>query len=273
MTSGRNPDLPSEGLGGVPALARAEKSRRYHDIPVRPQVNCMKQRLRRVAGLTRGVVYDLAEWIVSSLPGALGVALRYFYWKRRLRCVGEGVRIGVGVRIYGPEWVTIGDHCWIDDGVIIIAGPTADEGRFVHRKDNPKFQFKEGEVVIGARVHIAPFVLLQGHGGLSIGSSLTIAAGAKVYSLSHHYRDLTGRGASDTVWKFVGLVPAEEQALICGPVVIEDNAAVGLNSVVLPGSTIGQNSWLGAMSLLQGEMPADVIASGVPARVVQRRFC
>lgn len=217
-------------------------------------------------------VWGLMEWNISSLPGPIGERLRYLYWKKRLRALGRKVRFGVGVRIYSPEWVSIGDNCWIDDYVIIIAGPLSDNGRFVYRKPNPHYPFQEGEIVIGDNVHVAPFVLLQGHGGLKIGSNLTIAAGAKIYSLSHHYRDMTGHGPPDKIWKFVGLVSPEEQALICSPVVIEDNAAVGLNSVILPGSTIGNGSWLGAMSLLQGELPPNVIASGIPARIIKNRF-
>lgn len=200
------------------------------------------------------------------------MALRSAYWRHRLRACGHNVRIGVGVRIYGPEWVSIGSNCWLDDYVIIIAGPIKDQGRFVYRKPNSHYAHYEGEVVIGDNVHISPFVLLQGHGGLSIGNCLTVAAGSKIYSLSHHYRDLTGMGDPVTIWKFVGLVPANEQALICSPVVIQNNAAVGLNCVIFPGSVLGQNSWLGSMSLLQSELPANVIASGVPAKVIKTRL-
>jgi galactoside O-acetyltransferase len=225
-----------------------------------------------VSKILQAQAWGIIEWVVGWLPGPLGSRLRYLYWKCRLGSLGKGVRFGIGVRIYSPSWVHIGDYCWIDDYVIIVAGPLPDNGRLVYRKPNPYFRYREGEVVIGERVHIAPFVLLQGHGGLQIGNCLTIAAGAKVYSLSHHYRDLTGFGAPDTVWKFVGLVSPEEQALICSPVVIGDNAAVGLNSVVLPGSTIGQNAWLGAQSLLCGEIPPNAIATGIPAKVIRKRF-
>ncbi len=228
-------------------------------------------KVKRLLQLFRDQCLGLIEWLVGSLPGPLGGRLRYVYWKSRLGFLGERVRFGVGVKIYGAEYVRIGDDCWIDDYVIVTAGIVADQGQSVYRKGNKYFQFREGEVVIGERVHIAPFVQLQGHGGLQIGDNLTIAAGAKVYSLSHHHQDLGGNGASEIVWKFVGLVPGEEQALICAPTVIESNAAVGLNSVVFPGSTIRHNSWLGAQSLLQGELPPDIIAMGVPARIIKNR--
>lgn len=216
--------------------------------------------------------WALVEWVVGDLPDPIGSRLRYLYWSRRLGSLGKGVRFGIGVRIYEPEWVHIGDGCWIDDYVIMRAGPLSLDGSFVYHKVNAGYSHREGEIVIGERVHIAAFALLQGHGGLAIGSSLTVASGAKIFSLSHHYRDLTGQGDPETIWKFGGLVAANEQALILSPTVIEDNAAVGLQAVVLPGSTIGRNSWLGAQSLLQGELPPDVVASGNPARIVRQRF-
>jgi acetyltransferase-like isoleucine patch superfamily enzyme len=212
------------------------------------------------------------EWLIGSLPGPLGIKLRYWYWKQRLRFIGKNVRFGRGVRIYAPEWVSIGDHCWIDDYVVIIAGHLNLTSPFVRRHPIPEYRIQEGEVVVGDRTHIAPYVLLQGHGGLWIGSDLTIAAGAKVYSLSHHHLDLTGQADPGTVMKFSGLSSPEEQALICATTVIEDGAAVGLNSVVLPGAKIGKNSWLGALSLLKSELPPYVIAVGIPARIIQHRL-
>lgn len=231
----------------------------------------MRQQLVKSLRGTQRQLQGLLEWFVVFFPDPLGRQLRYRYWKGRLRSLGRDVSIGIGVRILKPEWVSIGDRCWIDDYVLITGGPSVNDGAFVYRKENPDFSFREGDVVVGERVHIAPFVQLQGHGGLSVGSCLTIAAGAKIYSLSHHYRDLTGASQSDTIFKFVGLVPPEEQALISAPVVVHDNAAVGLNSVVLPGSTMGRNSWLGAMSLLRGDVPPNAIAMGVPAEVIRSR--
>lgn len=226
---------------------------------------------QKLARALRSQLWGLVEWVVRDMPDPLGGRARYWYWKRRLHSLGKHTRFGAGIRIYNPEWVSIGERTWIDDCTIILAGPAGD-GRYIARKPNPHFAFREGEVVIGNCVHVAPFVLLQGHGGLFMGNGLGIASGTKIYTLSHHYRDLTGRGPSDTIWKFTPMAPGDEQALICSPTVLHDNTAVGMNSVILPGSTIGEGSWLGAMSLLRGELPCNVIASGNPAQVVKDRF-
>lgn len=55
---------------------------------------------------------------------------------------------------------------------------------------------------------------------------------------------------------------------ICGPITIEDNCVVGINSQILPNVRIGENSIIGAGSVVLSDIPPNSIAMGVPARVV-----
>jgi len=52
-------------------------------------------------------------------------------------------------------------------------------------------------------------------------------------------------------------------------VVIGTNVWIGMNTVILKGSTIGDNSIIGACSLVGGDIPANVVAGGNPARVLR----
>ena len=52
-------------------------------------------------------------------------------------------------------------------------------------------------------------------------------------------------------------------------IVIEDNVWLGSNVVVLPGVTIGKNSVIGAGAVVSKNIPANVVAMGVPCRVVR----
>jgi len=54
-----------------------------------------------------------------------------------------------------------------------------------------------------------------------------------------------------------------------GKVVIERNAKIGSHSVILPGTTIGENSRIGALSLVNRDIPPNVVACGVPAKVIK----
>ena len=53
------------------------------------------------------------------------------------------------------------------------------------------------------------------------------------------------------------------------PIAIGDNAWLGGGVIVLPGVTIGENTVVGAGSIVTKDLPSNVIAVGNPARVVR----
>ena len=53
------------------------------------------------------------------------------------------------------------------------------------------------------------------------------------------------------------------------PVVISDNVFIGVNCIILKGSSIGRNSVIGANSVVTGDIPENCIAAGNPARVIR----
>ncbi len=223
--------------------------------------------MRSLAAREVGAV---AEWLLRSQPGHLGRLARRAYWRRRLARVGERVVIGENVRIFGAEYVEIGDNCWIDDNVTLIAGPVSPRGRRVVELDSGS-GVARGRLEIGSRVHIAVGALIQAHGGVSVGDDLTIAAGARVFSMSHHHRDPSNT-ADDTMYSFGTCAPAQRQCLIVGNVMIEGESAVGANAVVLPGSRLAMHAWLGAGSVFRGASERGQILVGNPAVVVRNRY-
>jgi len=50
---------------------------------------------------------------------------------------------------------------------------------------------------------------------------------------------------------------------------IENNVWLGMNTIVLKGVTIGENSVIGANSVVVGDIPSNVIAAGNPCRVIK----
>ena len=55
-----------------------------------------------------------------------------------------------------------------------------------------------------------------------------------------------------------------------GKVVLKKNCRIGSHSVIMPGVTIGKNSIIGAFSFVDKSIPNNVIAVGVPARVIRK---
>lgn len=52
-------------------------------------------------------------------------------------------------------------------------------------------------------------------------------------------------------------------------VVIGENVWIGTQSIILKGARIGDNSVIGAGSVVMGEIPPDVLAAGIPAKVIR----
>jgi acetyltransferase-like isoleucine patch superfamily enzyme len=226
---------------------------------------------RRLRSGLLALVGGLRDVAVLNMPGAAGMVLRRRHFRRRLRHLGENVQIGVGVQIVNPEWVSIADDCWIDSYVILLAGPPREGARKIARLPNPDYPGEEGELTIGPRTHVAAHALVSGHGGTLIAGSTTIGAGARVYSLSHHHRNLLDDG--DTFrYRFGTQAPEAEQALVSAPVVVEYGAAVGTNSVVLPGATIGRETWVGAGSVVTAPLEPGMLAWGAPAKIQRPRW-
>ncbi len=53
------------------------------------------------------------------------------------------------------------------------------------------------------------------------------------------------------------------------PILIKDNAWIGMDVKVLKGVTIGENSIIGAGSIVVKDIPANVIAAGNPCKVIK----
>ncbi len=53
------------------------------------------------------------------------------------------------------------------------------------------------------------------------------------------------------------------------PIILEENVWLGGRVIVLNGVTIGKNSVIGAGSVVTRDIPANVVAAGVPARVIR----
>lgn len=209
------------------------------------------------------------QLIILYLPGSSGYALRYRYWQRRLRFLGTNVRIEPGVHFQNPNYISIGDDCWIDRNVIIIGGINSSKREKKYLK-NERFCHAKGEVFIGKSVHIAPGVIISGIGGISIGDYCGISSGSKLYSLSHHYRSFQTPAREDIFYS--PMVSHENQAMIEGPIFIGMNVGLALNAIVLPGSIIEDRSFVALNSVVKSSFPSNSFISGNPAQRLKTRF-
>lgn len=65
------------------------------------------------------------------------------------------------------------------------------------------------------------------------------------------------------------LNPADRKALITKPIIIKKNAWIGAAATILPGVTIGENSVIAAGAVVSKDVPDNVVAGGVPAKIIK----
>lgn len=60
-----------------------------------------------------------------------------------------------------------------------------------------------------------------------------------------------------------------ENSDIFGPIIVGNNVHIGLNSIIMPGVTIGDNCVIGCGAVVTKDIPSNSVAAGVPARVIK----
>ena len=113
------------------------------------------------------------------------------------------------------------------------------------------------EVIIGDNVGISG-ATIYARDRIKIGSNTLIGANVKIIDNDFHPVDPTMR------------LNASNENMGVKPVVIGENVFIGCNSIILKGSTIGDNATIGAGSVVSGIIPENCVAAGNPARVIKK---
>lgn len=106
-------------------------------------------------------------------------------------------------------------------------------------------------ITVGKDVFINSCCCFQDQGGIKIGDGALIGHNVVLATLNH------------------GFIPEERKNTIPKPIVIGKNVWIGSNSTVLGGVTIGDNAIIGAGSLVNKDVPQNIIAAGVPAKIIK----
>ena len=62
-----------------------------------------------------------------------------------------------------------------------------------------------------------------------------------------------------------------KQDYMDGDIIIEDDVWIGAGSIITAGVTIGKGTVIGAGSVVTKDIPQNVIAAGVPAKIINKR--
>ncbi len=98
---------------------------------------------------------------------------------------------------------------------------------------------------LGYKTDIGAFTYINAKQGVTIGDYVEIGSHCSIYSLS--------------------TIDNKK-----GHVILKKNCKIGSHSVVMPGVTVGENSIVGAFSFVNNDIPDNVVAGGIPAKIIKK---
>ncbi|MES2701730.1 MAG: hypothetical protein V4649_03780 [Bacteroidota bacterium] len=187
--------------------------------------------------------------------------------------LGDNCKIGNNTKLLAPE-ITIADNCSVGKNVAAELNEYLRMGRYSFVGDDV--------VMAGQGVSCGEFLYLKNDviigGGGSAGPNAYLKMGDRVSVFDKVYINLSEEVeiGSDTAISYnaVILTHSTWQPALMGfytrfaPVKIGSQSVVYLNSVILPGVTIGDYVTIGAQSLVNKDIPSYSLASGNPVKII-----
>lgn len=155
--------------------------------------------------------------------------------------IGANVRIGSGVRLIcsGVDAkIEIGSHTVLMSGAILDTGPN-------------------GSIRLGEYNSVNPYCVIYGHGSLSCGDYVRIAAHTVIIPANHVFSGLDR--------------PIARQGLSKKGIRIGGDVWIGAGCRLLDGIVIGDGAVLAAGAVVNRDVPAFAVVGGVPAKILKMR--
>lgn len=138
------------------------------------------------------------------------------------------------------------------------------------------FESNSGEIKIGERSYIGNGTNLISRTGITIGNDVWIGWGCYIYD--HNSHSLSWQERRKDLFQQIADYKATKNYVLnkdwstvnTKPIVIQDKAWIGFDSVILKGVTVGEGAIIAARSVVTKDVEPWTIVAGNPARVVKR---
>jgi acetyltransferase-like isoleucine patch superfamily enzyme len=152
--------------------------------------------------------------------------------------IGENVIFETNVLVFHPETISLGSNIYIGHQTIL------------------KGYFK-GEFIIEDGTWIGQQCFFHSAGSIHIGKNVGIGPGVRIITSLHSEEGIG--------------MPILHSRLVFKEVIIEDDADIGIGSIILPGIIIGKGAIVGAGAVVTKNVEPFHIVAGVPAKTIKVR--
>jgi len=189
-------------------------------------------------------LYYLYGFLTSTLSSVTRIVLWTPLLKGRLEKVGKNLNLYGGLPyISGPIKITMGENCR-------VSGQSTFTGRSC-AKTAPT-------LILGNNIDIGWMTTIAVGSKVTLGDNVRIAGRALLAGYPGHPVDPQSRA--------LGLPETDEQV---GHIIIEDDVWLATGVSVMAGVTIGHGTIVAAGSVVTHDLPAMVLAAGIPAKVIR----
>lgn len=212
--------------------------------------------------LIRFIFFETTLMLCGNLQGGIGYLLRKKLLGLFFQKVGSGIIIGKGISLRHPSKISLGCNVAIDDYVLLDAGGAGDQGIVIDDEviisRSCVIQGKTSSVFIGERSDIGCNTVISSASGIQIGREVLIAANCYL-------------GGAQYVSDRFDIPIMDQGAFFKNSLHVGDGAWLGAGVTVLDGIYIGRGCIVGAGAVVTKDLPDNVIAAGIPAKVIKPR--
>jgi acetyltransferase-like isoleucine patch superfamily enzyme len=173
----------------------------------------------------------------------------------------------------------IHEQCTISSSTKILS-----TARFInHRNDRRKIVignncWLRGEIMLakhGGEVQMGKYVFFGEHSRIwsaakvSIGNNVLISHNVNIHDFDSHPLDYKLRKIQAEYILDYNKLPEESFGVSEKPIVIEDNAWICFNAVILKGVTVGKGAIVAASAVVTQDVPPFTVVAGNPAKVIK----
>lgn len=216
---------------------------------------------RQASSIPRYIFENIIFLLFGWIPTIIGIGFRGIFYRLIIKMDGwaaieNTVRIRFASNIRLSNGVYLDQHTYLHackNGIYIGENSIVMHGSILH-----VYNFRnmpQSSIKIGKDCLIGEYSVIRGQGGVTIGDRVYTSPFTQILAVNHVINDPK--------------VPIIDQGITAEGIVIEDDVWIGSGAIITDGIRIGHGSVIAAGAVVTSDIPPNVIAAGVPAKVIR----